>query len=346
MAYRFWRRVKIAPGLTLNLSKTGASLSMGPRGAKVTVGSRGKRATVGIPGTGLFYTEKLSGGKRHSRERSSSREMEDATRTSEERLTFSFFKRLVTPSDERALIDGCRQLVLGDEEGALEHLRESIHLADGACLAGFLALKKERLEEAARSLEMAAVRPHRLGRTLDHYGVSISLSLPITDEVVAPLQTDLGSVLLGLVEVYQRQKQWDKAIECLKRLRRLEPEDVVVKLSLAELLLDAKRNDKKVCQRVVKLAEGIENETQIHTAILLQKARALHQLGLLDAARETLTTALRRKKGRPEELLRSLRYERALVYEEAGRSKRARSEFEKIYSEAPDYEDVSSRLGL
>lgn len=59
MAFRFWRRIKIAPGVTLNLSKSGGALSFGPRGAKFTAGSRGRRATVGIPGTGLFYTQIL-----------------------------------------------------------------------------------------------------------------------------------------------------------------------------------------------------------------------------------------------------------------------------------------------
>jgi hypothetical protein len=56
MAFRFWRRIKIAPGVTLNLSKSGGSLSFGPRGAKFTAGSLGRRATVGIPGTGPFHT--------------------------------------------------------------------------------------------------------------------------------------------------------------------------------------------------------------------------------------------------------------------------------------------------
>jgi len=63
MSFRFWRRVKILPGVTLNLSKTGGSLSFGPRGAKLTIGPHGKRTTVGIPGTGLFYT-KTYGNKR------------------------------------------------------------------------------------------------------------------------------------------------------------------------------------------------------------------------------------------------------------------------------------------
>jgi hypothetical protein len=56
MPLRFFRRVRIAPGLTLNLSRSGPSLSMGVRGAHVTVGRRGVRRTVGLPGTGLFYT--------------------------------------------------------------------------------------------------------------------------------------------------------------------------------------------------------------------------------------------------------------------------------------------------
>ncbi|MCC5957236.1 MAG: DUF4236 domain-containing protein, partial [Natronohydrobacter sp.] len=56
MSFRFWRRVRLAPGVTLNLSKSTASLSFGPRGAKYTISPRGNRATAGLPGTGLFYT--------------------------------------------------------------------------------------------------------------------------------------------------------------------------------------------------------------------------------------------------------------------------------------------------
>jgi hypothetical protein len=46
----------LAPGVRMNLSRSGPSLSLGVRGAHVTVGSRGVRRTVGVPGTGLFYT--------------------------------------------------------------------------------------------------------------------------------------------------------------------------------------------------------------------------------------------------------------------------------------------------
>jgi hypothetical protein len=55
--YRFFRRVRIAPGVRVNFSKSLPSLSIGVRGAHVTVGHHRRRATVGIPGTGLFYTK-------------------------------------------------------------------------------------------------------------------------------------------------------------------------------------------------------------------------------------------------------------------------------------------------
>jgi hypothetical protein len=57
MGLRLRRTIKVFPGLTLNLSKSGVSASVGVRGAKVTVGKTGIRKTVGIPGTGLSYTD-------------------------------------------------------------------------------------------------------------------------------------------------------------------------------------------------------------------------------------------------------------------------------------------------
>ncbi len=60
MGLRFYRRMRLFPGVSVNLSRTGPSLTMGVRGAHVTVGSRGVTKTVGVPGTGLFYTSRRS----------------------------------------------------------------------------------------------------------------------------------------------------------------------------------------------------------------------------------------------------------------------------------------------
>ena len=57
MGFRFQRRIRIAPGVRLNLSRSGISTSVGGRG--FTLNSRGT-ATVSIPGTGLSYRANLN----------------------------------------------------------------------------------------------------------------------------------------------------------------------------------------------------------------------------------------------------------------------------------------------
>ena len=59
MAFRFQKRIKLLPGVTVNIGKRGISASAGPRGAKITVGKTGTRATVGLPGTGISQTKML-----------------------------------------------------------------------------------------------------------------------------------------------------------------------------------------------------------------------------------------------------------------------------------------------
>lgn len=55
MGWRFQRRRKILPGVTLNVGKRSGSVSVGPRGAKLTAGPRGVGATLSLLGTGLAY---------------------------------------------------------------------------------------------------------------------------------------------------------------------------------------------------------------------------------------------------------------------------------------------------
>jgi hypothetical protein len=60
---RFQKRLNLAPGVRVNLSKSGASTSIGPRGADVNIGRDGITTNAGIPGTGLSYRQKVGGGQ-------------------------------------------------------------------------------------------------------------------------------------------------------------------------------------------------------------------------------------------------------------------------------------------
>ena len=62
MGVRFQKRIRIFPGVYINLSKSVISASVGGKGATVNVGSTGRRmVTFGIPGTGLSYRAPITG---------------------------------------------------------------------------------------------------------------------------------------------------------------------------------------------------------------------------------------------------------------------------------------------
>lgn len=63
MGLRFRQRIKIFPGVHLNVSLGGMSVSMGGPGATINIGKNMRvRGTVGIPGTGLSYQSTLDQG--------------------------------------------------------------------------------------------------------------------------------------------------------------------------------------------------------------------------------------------------------------------------------------------
>lgn len=54
---RFYRRVRILPGLSVNFSRSGPSLTLAARGVHVTFGPRGVTRTVGIPARIIGWTK-------------------------------------------------------------------------------------------------------------------------------------------------------------------------------------------------------------------------------------------------------------------------------------------------
>lgn len=69
MAFRFQKRIKLMPGITVNLSRRGVSTSVGTTGARVTVGHGQTRTTVCLPGSGLSHTSITSAPARGDQER-------------------------------------------------------------------------------------------------------------------------------------------------------------------------------------------------------------------------------------------------------------------------------------
>lgn len=65
MSFRFRKRVKVLPGVWLNLGKSGISTSVGTKGVTVNLKGDAVRTTLSAPGTGISYssTARPSGDK-------------------------------------------------------------------------------------------------------------------------------------------------------------------------------------------------------------------------------------------------------------------------------------------
>ena len=93
----FRKRIKIAPGVNLNLSKGGISTSFGVKGASVSVGKRGVYINNGLPGTGIYKRTKIS---RSSTKKSHTLPVEIGETTNTQNL-----------SDAQVLLNDLRSLV-------------------------------------------------------------------------------------------------------------------------------------------------------------------------------------------------------------------------------------------
>ncbi|NOT54637.1 MAG: DUF4236 domain-containing protein, partial [Deltaproteobacteria bacterium] len=136
MGFRFFKRMNVLPGVTLNLSKSGGSFSVGPQGARLTVGPQGARVSLGIPGTGLYYTtnfslnkiKKFFGRGDATAEAAETGDTPAPTATPasakvaaprpDEQVTPDDIEKVVAPEDYKPLAAGCQALAKGDEDAA------------------------------------------------------------------------------------------------------------------------------------------------------------------------------------------------------------------------------------
>jgi len=251
-----------------------------------------------------------------------------------------------TPGPEQAYLKGLRAVRADRIDDAVTWFTLADSLADGAFMAGLVAMKQKRFRDAASLLERARAHQEELGTLPRKYGVTPTAQLPITPQIHAEIRPDTRGLLLALSESWQHAGEPDRALEYLRMLHRQYPEDPVLRLGIVELLLYARPDHPDIRKKVLELTERVRNESAIHAALLVYRARALRLSGLVEAAMRVLREADRYRRDRPDELFQGIRYERGLCWEALGKPARARSEFEKVYAEEPDYEDVAKRLGM
>lgn len=354
MPFRFFQRIRIAPGLRLNLSKGGLSLSAGPRGAQFTVGTSGTRATAGLPGTGLHYTvlnphRKLNGDGGSGVSANGDSVIRPIKSVKLPKL--GWLQRLTMSADSKQFIEGWQAWGRGDIQTAINHFRDVSPStpagADAAWSAAILHTQREENEQAIGLLQRALKTPSALGQTFKQHEFTPRVQVPVTPEVVAIMLPTAHSAYLLLAEVQQSVDDHAAALHTLSQVlpkKAGEQIDPVMLAAFGELALESESVD--AMHRFNILSAELGNDTPLHTVVMYYRAQALVEQGLHSAALAVLTPALRRKKNRNPSLLREIRFLRANVYEALGKKAQARKDRERIYAEDPSFEGIRQALGI
>ncbi|MBD0865777.1 MAG: DUF4236 domain-containing protein [Rhodobacteraceae bacterium] len=170
MAFRFFTRKTLFPGVTLNMSKSGPSISVGPRGFRHTIGPRGRRTTVGLPGTGLHYS--VQHGKKGRRASSNA---DDAV-TPPPAPQPSVDPAAAQADEDRAFL---RAVVKFQGGANLRELRdlEGMAAGDAQWVLGMAALQSGDCAKAASALR-AALLAGDLGDLCARNDVSLRVAVP------------------------------------------------------------------------------------------------------------------------------------------------------------------------
>jgi len=160
------------------------------------------------------------------------------------------------------------------------------------------------------------------------------LTVPIATGIVAQMPWDRQSMGLLLAELEQEAGNHPRAIAVVEQL---EPTTVAA-VSLAELYSEEER-----WADVVDLTNGLTNEDEAATFLLIQRGTALREQGYFEAAREALKEALRIR-SRPAELRHLALVSRGHTYFAEGKKALARKDYERVLAEDAAYPGLQELL--
>jgi tetratricopeptide (TPR) repeat protein len=311
MALRFRKSIKIAPGIKLNVSKSGLGISAGVRGARVGVNSRGSYTSVGIPGTGIssmsYHSSGNSGKTASIKQGPSENSIHHSirTKTNLHPLWMLFILlALFVINPFLGLIALCLSLV------------------------GYYYLKRQPLFQAKQLLGKAKLMYKNGDYSKAAGGFEQSyLNFP-NDKAIA----------LHAASAYSQLGQFEKSVHFSEEYLTMYPEDTGIQKQLARWLVETGSKDK-----ALQILQSLGVEDTKDTSILLLMANILSEKNLNDAAIDVLKRAPITKRSLSPDLVEII-YTLGLLYEKTGDKKRSRNAFERVYSYDASFKDVAEHL--
>jgi tetratricopeptide (TPR) repeat protein len=306
VGFRMRKSFKIAPGVRVNVSKSGVGASAGGRGARYSVHSSGRKTT--------------------GRKRATSR-VAPVVAPAPRPVKPGFF----APKGEKALYEAVTKNDLALlQRASAEHPDFSL-LAD--TIAAFQLSDAGQQRSLLHNIFASGKDPsqHDFFRK---YIPATYVSVGIAPGVSVELPPNRDAVALTLAELHQEAGDLSAAIDVVEQL---EPTSYAA-VSLAELYSQAGQHDE-----VMKLTEGLKNEDDSTALLLVFRGIALRERGMRDGAIEAFKEALR-SKSRPAEIRHRALLERATTYAAMAKKAQARKDLERIVAEDSNFPGVQDAL--
>lgn len=363
MPLRFRRQIKIAEGVKLNLSKTGASLTLGGKNLSLNIGRGGPLLTVDLPG-GFSYRKRLaeSGEKKRQAQEAAAPPVPSGPPPA---LTAPAAPPRIRPEytgdvvplaatvspQEAAFYAGCTSFVQGDFAAACQTftpLIDSPHRDDARFMAGVCAAYLDAHSEAISFLvdlmeQGQEPLPGTEGSLVTKYLPTATIHIPITQSSAATLPLNMLAALFLLSELLQSQGHLDDSMQIMEEVFQRDPSLSLAQLALSDLYLQAGRYE-DLFDLFSHHTPELKATDNVSLEILYNWAVALTAKGLYDAADQVYKRALSRHKDIDPFLWRMVRYGRADLYERQGKWAMARKTFEQVFAEDPGFLDVSERI--
>lgn len=271
MGFRFHRRIKLLPGVSLNVGKKSASISIGKKGAKLTMGTKGKHLTFGIPGTGLYYTEKLDKKQKKQTQRIYYPKIVVKNTSSISTISTNNYNLNSLPNINSNLLSGILAYNKKDYDLAIQYLQQDSTLEASLLLAMIYYLKKD-FSKAKSLLEFIINHPNKdkLGNSFQELKINPTIGFFITNEIFVQTKLDLIVALLILTEIYQIEENLEFALKTLNQAYNLSPHDNMILLSLIEIIYEYYKKTKanELLNNILSLTENITLKNLIDAGIL------------------------------------------------------------------------------
>lgn len=319
---------KVMPGVRMTVSKSGLSASAGVRGARVSVNSTGHvRGTASVPGTGMYYTQRLDSGAQRT---ATSRPQAAAVPAPRPPAK----PGLGAPKWEKELykaIEANRMQDLARIARAYPVAAPLIGALDG--LNAMSTDDNARAREILRWVWSTPIRPEdeAFVRTYLH---TSNVTINIANGVSGMFPISRDAVGMALVELEQEAGDLDAAIAMAEQL---DP-SVFAAVSLCELYLAARMNDE-----VIATTNRLTNDDDPTCLLIAYRGVALREQGNLTAAREAFKEALK-SKSRDAAIRHFALVERAKTQALDGKKGMARKDLERVLAEDASFPGVRELL--